>query len=73
MGLENLKTVYISEGLSTALNYDHAFPLYLLLLGIFHAFLGMMFFVLQSYKQKWMSHFDTSVGILMLLDIINIK
>ena len=46
-------------------------------LGVFNVFLGMVFFILQPYKRKWMNHFDgwiiTLVGTLLLLEIIDNK
>ena len=45
--------------------------------GMFNIFLGMIFFTLQPYKQKWMSTFNgwvfTLAGILMILEISNDK
>ena len=45
--------------------------------GMFNIFLGMIFYTLQPYKQKWMNIFDgwvfTLAGILMVLGIINDK
>ena len=56
---------------------SHRFLQQWLVLGIVNVFLGMIFFILQPYKQKWMSHFDgwilTLVGILLLLEIIKSK
>ena len=42
-----------------------------------NVFLGMAFFILQPYKQKWMSNFDgwvfTLAGVLLLLNFMNNK
>ena len=56
---------------------NRGFPLHWLVLGIVNVLFGMIFFILQPYKRKWMSHFDgwilTLVGILLLLEIIKDK
>ena len=56
-------------------DYNGGFPIHWLVLGMLNIFLGMIYFLLQPYKQKWMSHFDgwilTLIGSLLLLEIIN--
>ena len=46
-------------------------------LGILNIFLGMVFFTLQPYKQKWMNHFDgwiiVLIGVLLMLETIDNK
>ena len=59
-------------------NYDHGgFPYQWVILGILNIFLGMMYFILQPYKQNWMSRFDgwilTLIGSLLLLEVTNNK
>ena len=58
-------------------NYDPDFPQRILIHGMFHVFIGMIFFVLQPHKQKWMNHFDGCililVGVLLLLEINDSK
>ena len=48
-----------------------------LIIGIFNIFLGITYFILQPYKQKWMNHFDgwilNLVGILLLFEIFRNK
>ena len=39
-------------------NYNPGPPHQQEVLGVFNVFLGMVFFTLQPYKQKWMNHFD---------------
>ena len=59
-------------------NYDHGgFPYQWVILGILNIFLGMIYFILQPYKQNWMSRFDgwilTLIGSLLLLEVTNNK
>ena len=53
-------------------NYNYRVPNQWLTIGIFNIILGMAFFVLQPYKQKWMNDLDgwifILVGILLLLE-----
>jgi hypothetical protein len=58
-------------------NYNPGLPHQQEVLGIFNVFLGVVFFTLQPYKQKWMNHFDgwiiTSVGVILMLETIDNK
>ena len=55
----------------------HGLPRLWLILGVFNIFFGMAFFILQPYKQKWMSNFDgwtfTLAGMLLLLNFLDNK
>ena len=73
-----LSSAYAFQTLNNIYYNKYGFPRQWLVLGMFNVFLGMAFFILQPYKQKWISDFDgwvfTLAGTLMLLEssIINL-
>ena len=72
-----LSSEYAFQILNNTYHNSYGFPRQWMVLGLFNVFLGMGFYILQPYKQKWMSKFDGWIfilaGMITLLEIFNNK
>ena len=72
-----LSSEYAFQILNNTYYNSYGFSRKWMVLGLFNVFLGMGFFILQPYKQKWMSNFDGWIfifaGVITLLEIFNNK